>query len=128
MKKWPAYIASALTFMGALGHMIGGGKTVADPLLGNPTLTNHDSAMLWMIWHVVSATFMAMAFLYGYGAYRNRPDFIRSSLLLTVMIGLVGLIAPWYLGVGYKVLPNGLAFIPIGILGFMSIYKLKRKS
>ncbi len=125
MRKWAAYIAAALSFLGAMGHMIGGGKAVADPLLTNDSLSVHDRTMLWMVWHVVSVAFIGMAFLYAYGAFKVQSEYIRSALLFTILFGLVGLISPLLLGVGYEVLPNGFAFIPIGIFGFISIQKNK---
>ncbi len=122
MKKWAAYLASLLSFLGALGHMINGGKSIADPLLTNDSLSIHDRSMLWMVWHVVSVAFIGMSLLYAYGGYSLVKQYIESALVFTILFGMVGLITPLYLGVGLNVLPNGIAFIPIGILGYISIH------
>ncbi len=121
VRSFYAYISALICFMGALGHAIQGGRVMVDPLLHNEHVALAHSSMIWMVWHVVSVTFLCMAYFYFYGGLKKQRTLIHAANILTVAIGLVGLLAPLYLQVGYTILPNGLVFIPIALFGFLSL-------
>ncbi len=115
------YILAGLAALAlAVGHVVGGGQLVVDPLMAANDLAPEAVWLSYFTWHVGTIIMVMMGLAYLFAAVRigNRSLVVFSSLMALGFAGL-GLSLAIY---GNSVLwatPAPYAFGPIGILGFL---------
>ena len=114
------HAAAGLSLLWAFVHLIMGGREVARPLLvaDLPPVVIYTS---YLCWHYVTGALFLLAVLFllagfGYGTG------LSATLLAGVFVG-VGVVIPVATGQGFKLLPQGLLFVPntaLGIAGLLA--------
>ena len=110
---WAAVVLSATW---ALTHLVLGGRQVARPLRDDRTLDPTVRATVWMCWHMVTVTLFTIPLFFALGAL-GRAGFTASGTVLAGAIAAAGVFAPLALGTTFRVLPQGLLFVPVAALG-----------
>ena len=115
------YIASGLSLLTLLAHLIGGGKTIARPILESE-LDLEPKFASYYCWHMVSIIigFMAIAFALPAMSLAS-IDLAWAATILAMLFTL------WSIGLTiWKkqrviTLPQWILFLPVAIAGFVSV-------
>ena len=113
--------AYALVLFGV--HTFVGGAEVAVPL-AQMDIPLPVQAPALMVWHMMTGILALNAALFTYATLRSAKDIMVVASALTAVIAVTGLISIWLTGASFSELPQGAAFAPLAVLGFIASRKL----
>jgi len=111
--------AALLSALWLLVHFFLGGREVADIIRDNDTLPPQVAAATWMCWHMVTATLAAMSAFFALGIWT--PPFTIAGIVLAMGFAIVGIATAPLLRISYLKLPQGWLFLPVVLLGWLSL-------
>ncbi len=120
-------IAGILNLLTAFVHLIPGQLDLATPLL-NSNLSIQQKGELIAVWHIITILlFMTSFFILQEGFRSNghmNKTMLKSIALFYILISLPFMVS----SVIYSIMaPQWILLLPIGILIYLSIYKMNRR-
>ncbi len=112
-------IASTISTLTLLAHVLGGGKSIAQPVLASE-LDAEPKFASYYCWHMVTIViaFMAIAFLLAAIEVASN-DLAIASAILSLLFALWSMALTIWKKQTFKVLPQWIFFLPIAVAGFM---------
>ncbi|MFK7915171.1 MAG: hypothetical protein AB8B93_14755 [Pseudomonadales bacterium] len=111
-------IAAGLSAALTLLHLIGGGRTIAQPLLASTALPRMPQVLMYFCWHITSIAIAFLAAAYGYAALTpGNQALAGAATLLCAAIAVLGIVMAKAMNMRYAVMPQGWLFLPIAIIG-----------
>ena len=103
-------------------HFFLGGKQIARPLLDAERLPNNVRCVQYFCWHITTLSLLLQAILFGIAAaYPKEISLAIVAAAFAGSIAVLGVLMPPALKIGYRVMPQGLLFVPVTALGLAGI-------
>lgn len=114
----PFAIAAGLSLVLTLLHLIGGGRTIAQPLLAGTELPRMPQVLMYFCWHITTIAIAFLAAAFGYAALLPDNEVLAAAAtLLCLAIAILGIVMAKAMSLGYAAMPQGWLFLPIGVIG-----------
>ena len=115
------WFAALLSLAWLFVHLIMGEREIARPLRTRSALKKVEWSTAFLCWHLVSGLLLCMALFFALGGLWGDTGLVLAATILALMCSLVGIALPRFIGVSYKVLPQGWMFLPVVIAGVLAL-------
>lgn len=107
-------VAAGLSAFNTGLHFFAGGRQIARPLLDATSLSDEVRCVQYFCWHIATLSLVLQTVVFGVAAMD--PGQWTLAIVGTgfaAAIGLLGLVIPLMLKIGYRTMPQGWLFVPV---------------